>query len=61
MSTHVGYLMTIPVYIYIYIYREREREREIVDFDESDKMIKISGKVDESNTYNGISGDISFF
>ena len=32
---------------------------EIVDFSESDKMIKISGKVDKSN--NGLSGDISFF
>ena len=32
--------MSNPVYIYIYIYREREREREMVDFGESDKMIK---------------------
>ena len=42
--------MANPVYIYIYIYiyiyreREREREREIVDFDESDKIMKMSGK-----------------
>ena len=28
---------------------------------ESDKMIKISGKADKSNTYNGFSGNISFF
>ena len=32
----------------------------MVDFSESDKMIKISGKVDKSNTYNGFSGNISF-
>ena len=40
------------LYIYIYIYiereREREREREMVDFVKSDKMIKITGKVDKS-------------
>ena len=42
-------------YIYIYIYGE------ILDFCESDKMIKISRKVDKSNTYNGFSGNISFF
>ena len=30
----------------------------MVDFGESDKMIK---KVDNSNTYKGISGNISFF
>ena len=24
-------------------------------------MMKISGKVDKSNTYNGFSGNISFF
>ena len=47
--------------IYIYIERERERVREMVDFGESDKMIKISGKVDKSNTFNGFSGNISFF
>ena len=28
---------------------------------ESDKLIKISGKVEKSNTYNGFTGDISFF
>ena len=33
----------------------------MVDFVESDKMIKISGKVDKSNTYNGFSGNILFF
>ena len=33
----------------------------MIDFGESDKMIKISGKVDKSNTYKGFSGDISFF
>ena len=33
----------------------------MVDFGESDKTIKISGKVDKSNTYNGFSSNISFF
>ena len=33
----------------------------MVDFDESDKMMKISGKVDKSNTYNWFSDDISLF
>ena len=33
----------------------------MVDFDESDKMIKISGKVDKSNTYNRFSSNIFFF
>ena len=33
---------------------------ERVDSGESDKMIKISGEVDKSDTYNGFS-DISFF
>ena len=37
------------------------REREKVDFGESDKMIKISGKVGKSDTYNGLSGNILFF
>ncbi len=32
---------------------------EMVDLGESDKMIKISGKVDKSNTDNGFSNDIS--
>ena len=41
--------------IYIYIYGER------VDFSRYDNMIKISGKVDKSNTYNGFSCIISFF
>ena len=31
------------------------------DFGESENMIKISGKVDKSNTYNGFSSNISFF
>ena len=43
------------MYVYIYICGE------MVDFGESDKMIKISGKVDKSNTYNGFNGNISFF
>ena len=51
------------IYIYIYIYRERERDRkrEMVDLGESDKIIKINGKMGESNTYNGFSSNISFF
>ena len=32
----------------------------MIDFGESDKMIKISGKVDKSDTYNGFS-NILFF
>ena len=44
-------------YIYIYIYIVWK----MVYFGKSDKMIKISGKVDKPNTYNGFSGDISFF
>ena len=32
----------------------------MVDFGESDKMIKISGKVNKSNTYNGLTDSISF-
>ena len=47
--------MHIYIYIYIYIYRES------VDFGESDKIVKISGKVDKSNTYNVFSSNISFF
>ena len=34
---------------------------EMVDFDESDKMVKISGNVDRSNIYNWFSSNISFF
>ena len=34
---------------------------ELVEFGKSDKMIKIIGKVDKSETYNRFSGDISFF
>ena len=33
----------------------------MVDFGESDKMLKICGKVNESNTYNVFSGNVSFF
>ena len=32
-----------------------------LDFGESDRMIKISEKVDKSNIYNRFSGNISFF
>ena len=41
--------------IYIYIYNEME------DFGESDKMIKIIGKMDKSDTYKRFSSNISFF
>ena len=33
----------------------------MVDFGKSDKMIKLSGKVNKLNTYNGFSINISFF
>ena len=33
----------------------------MVDFGESDKMVKISGKVNKSNAYNGFAGNISLF
>ena len=33
----------------------------MVDFGESDKTIKISGKVDKPNTYNKFNSNISFF
>ena len=49
------------VYIYIYIYIYREREREIVDFSESEQKMKISRKMDKSNTYNGFRDYNSFF
>ena len=45
----------VRLYIYIYIYGE------MADFGESDKMIRIRKRVDKSNTYNGFSGNISFF
>ena len=45
---------------YIYIYIEREREREMVAFVKSDKMIKISKKVDKSNTYKFSSNILLF-
>ena len=34
---------------------------EMVDFVESDKLIKIRAKVYKSNTYDGFSNNISFF
>ena len=33
----------------------------MVDFGKSDKMIKINGKVDKSNSYNGFGSNILFF
>ena len=33
----------------------------MIDFGESDKMIRISEKVEKSNTYNVFSSNISFF
>ena len=49
--------MGVKIYIYIYIYIYIE----MVDFGTSDKMIKVSEKVDKSNTYNGFSVNSSFF
>ena len=54
VSNYVWDIQYIYIYIYIYTYRE------IGDFGESDKMMKISGKVDKSDTCNGFS-DVSFF
>ena len=34
---------------------------EMIDFGESDKVIKISRKVDKSDTYKGLSSNISIF
>ena len=45
----------IYIYIYIYIYSK------MVDYGESDKMMKIIGKVDKSDSYEGFSCKISFF
>ena len=56
--------MCVCVCIYIYIHTyflEREREREMVDFGKSDKMIKISGKMNKPNTYSRFSRNISKF
>ena len=47
-------LKYIYIYIYIYIYSR------MVDVGESDKMMKISGKMDKSDTYKQFSSDISF-
>ena len=33
----------------------------MIDFGKSEQMIKISGKVDKSNTYDGFSCNITFF
>ena len=38
-----------PVIIYIYIYNI-----ELIDHSECDKMMKISGKIDKSNTYKSV-------
>ena len=32
----------------------------MVDLGKSDKMIKINGKIEKSNTYNGFSSNITF-
>ena len=42
------------MYIHVCIWK-------IKDLCESDKMIKISGKVDKSDSYNEFSDNISFF
>ena len=51
----------IYIYIYIYVCVCVCVCVEMVDFSESDKMIKISGKVDKSNTYDEFSSNVSFF
>ena len=33
----------------------------MVEFGKSDKIIKINGKADKANTYNGFGSDCSFF
>ena len=43
------------IYIYIYIYSE------MVNFGESDQMIKISEKMEKSDTYKWFSSHILFF
>ena len=48
--------MSIYAYIYICICIYGE----MVDFGESNKIIKISGKMDKSNTYNSFRSYISF-
>ena len=54
------YLNHFPTYsLYIYIHIHIETDRQMVDFSESDTMIKISGKVNKSGPYNGFSGNIS--
>ena len=45
-SKRVNKHINTPIYIYIYIYVYQK----IVDFGKSDKIIKISRKVDKSNT-----------
>ena len=47
--------VSLSLYIYIYIYGE------MVDLGEFDKIMKISGKVDKSNTYNEFSSNFSSF
>ena len=54
LTIHI-YIYISLLYIYIYIYGE------MVYFGESDKMIKISGKVNKLNPYKGFSRNISFF
>ena len=54
MHTH-RYIYKHARYIYMYVCVE------IVDCGKSDKMIKIRGKMDKSDTYKGFSSsDISF-
>ena len=49
------------VHTFTYIHTHTHIYGEMVDFGKSDKMIKISGKVDKWNTYNGFSWNVSFF
>ena len=52
--TH-AYTQTYYLSLSVYIYGE------MVDFGKSDEMIKISGKMNKSNTYKEFSCNISFF
>ena len=49
----MGFAIYICIYICIY--------GEMVDFCVSDKMMKISGKMDKSDSYNELSSDIFHF
>ena len=49
-------LSLVSLICYAYV-----KQREMVDFGKSDRMRKISGRVDKPNTDNGFSNDISLY